>query len=297
MALWSHSAIAQVGRITGIVKDEYGQPVKGATVTAERSESGQSFTATTDDKGRFIMITLRSGQWQFMAQAPGFLPDGGAMPVRIGGPNAPVTFVLKKGGAANYGPLGGIGGRELQADLAAAETAFAQGRWDEAIDAYRDLMTKSPVLGVINLQIAAANRGKKDYTAALAAYGELLKGDPDNQKALVGVAATHVERGDETAAEATLQQAARSPNAGREVFFILGERRFAKNDMADAANWYRKASAADPSWGKPLYKLGLCSLRSGASDEAATLMAKVIAVDPISAEAGLAKSSLDSLKK
>src|SRR5262245_36408216 len=96
------AASAQTGRVGGQVKDEAGQPIKGATITAENpNASPSSFTATTDDKGRFSIIGLRTGQWTFTAQAPGFAAESGKMPVQtIGSPNPPLTFTLKKGGNA-----------------------------------------------------------------------------------------------------------------------------------------------------------------------------------------------------
>src|SRR3954447_16851962 len=94
------TASAQTGRVGGLVKDEAGQPIKGATITAENpSASPSSFTATTDDKGRFSVIGLRGGMWTFSAQAPGFAAETGKMNVgTIGTPNPPLTFTLKKGG-------------------------------------------------------------------------------------------------------------------------------------------------------------------------------------------------------
>ena len=75
VATLAANAAAQTGRVGGTVKDESGQPIKGATITAENpNASPSSFTATTDDKGRFSMIGLRSGQWTFSAQSPGFAP-------------------------------------------------------------------------------------------------------------------------------------------------------------------------------------------------------------------------------
>src|SRR5438093_4855537 len=102
---------AQTGRVGGIVKDESGQAIKGATITADNpNASPSSFTATTDDKGRFSMIGLRSGAWAFAAQAPGFGPETFRFNVQtIGAPNPPLTFTLKKGSApAPPGALGGI---------------------------------------------------------------------------------------------------------------------------------------------------------------------------------------------
>ena len=45
------SAAAQIGRVTGLVKDDHGDPVKGATIIAENPDaSPTSFTASTDEK-------------------------------------------------------------------------------------------------------------------------------------------------------------------------------------------------------------------------------------------------------
>jgi tetratricopeptide (TPR) repeat protein len=293
----AQQAAAQVGRVNGVVKDEGGQPLKGATVTADNPNIGQSLTATTDDKGRFTMIGLRAGNWRFYAQAPGFAPDAGDMPVRMGAPNPPIQFVLKKTGNANFGALGGITSKDLQAELAAADALFKQSRWDESIAAYRAVLEKAPPLTAINLQIAAAYRNKKDYPAATTAYEAVLKADPGNEKAAVGVATMDLERGDNKAAEDALLKAAQAARAGREVFFNLGELTLARNDADEAARWYQKAATADPYWGKPLYKLGLLAAKKGDAANASKLMDQVIAVDPSSAEAALAKTSLESLKK
>jgi Flp pilus assembly protein TadD len=291
------SAWAQTGRVGGLVRDERGQPIKGATVIAENESIGQSFTATTDEKGRFNMLGLRAGTWRFVAQAPGFSPEAGLGNIRTGRPNAPITFGLKKTGNANFGALGGIPARDLQSDLAAADALFNQQKWDESIAAYRAIVARAPALSVVDLQIAAAYRNKKDFAAAIAAYNDLLKIDPTNEKAQVGVGAANMERGDLVAAERALESAAASPAAGREVLYTLGDVMLARGDAAEAARWYRKAADADPTWGKPLYKLGLYALNNGQPAEAEKLMDQVLAVDPVSPEAALAKATLDTLNK
>lgn len=296
LAIASLPAIAAAqGRVGGVVRDEAGQPLKGATITADNPNVNQSFTATTDDRGRFTMLGLRGGQWRFIAQAPGYAPEAGDMTVRSGSPNQPITFTLRKTGPSTFGALAGISGRDLQADLAAADALFNQQRWDEAIAAYRRILGRAPAMTVVNLQIAAAFRNNKDYDAALAAYGELLQVDPGNTRAKVGIAATNLERGDRAAAEQTLTAAASEPGAGREIFYTLGELKQTGGDPQAAIGWYEKAAAADPAWGKPLYKLGLQALEAGDRTRATTYLTQVLAVDPVSPEAALAKSALDTL--
>ena len=159
-----------------------------------------SFTATTDERGRFSMIGLRPGQWKFVAQAPGHSATVFEMPVRsAGASNPPITFTLRKAGII-MGPLGNVPARDLQADLNAADALYDQQKWDEAIAAYRAIGAKAPALSVVNLQVGAAYRAKKDYPSAIAAYNELLKVDPGNEKAKIAIAKTQIEMGDTKAA-------------------------------------------------------------------------------------------------
>ena len=46
------SAAAQNGRVNGVVREEGGQPLKGATITADNQAIGQSFTAPGYFHGR-----------------------------------------------------------------------------------------------------------------------------------------------------------------------------------------------------------------------------------------------------
>jgi Flp pilus assembly protein TadD len=297
VALSATQATAQPGRIGGIVKDDKGEPIKGATITAENENIGSSFTATTDEKGRFTIIGLRAGNWRFFAQAPGFAPEGGQMAVRSGGPNPPIAFALRRTGPGWTGAMAGISAKEIQTDLNAADALFNQKKWDEAITAYRAIVSRTPALSVINLQIAAAHRNKRDWDGAVAAYNALLAVDPNNEKARIGISLTSLERGDVQTAEDTLMKAAAASSAGRDVFYNLAEVKSSKQETDEAAKWYERASTADPSWGKPLYKLGMLAQNKGDRQNAAKLFERVIAVDPGSPEAALAKTSLDQLNR
>ena len=183
-------------------------------------------------------------------------------------------------GAGPTGALGGLAAKDLQADLAAADQLYNAQKWDESIAAYRAIMAKAPALSVINLQIAAAYRNKKEYDNAIAAYNDLLKVDPNNDKAIVGLGMTNLEKGDLKAAEDTLTKAAPRPKPTREVFYNLGEVKFAKGQTDEAASWYQKAADLDPSWGKPIFKLALVQLNKGDKDATIKMLEKVIGADP-----------------
>lgn len=292
------SALAQTGRVGGIVKDESGQPIKGATVVAESPRAvPKSFTATTDDKGRFSIIGLAAGMWTFTASAPGFTPSQGQTNISTLRINPPIEFRLAKGATGPAGALAGVNTKELQADLQAAEDLYNAGQYDEAIAAYQAIMAKAPALTVINLQVGNAHRQKKEYDKALAAYQEVLKADPNNERAKIAVGMTNLEKGDLKAAEEALTAAAEGTGASREVFYNLGEVKFAKGEPDEAGKWYQRAVDMDASWGKPLFKLGLVALNKGDKEGAITYMEKVIAADPNSAEGAQAKAVMEQLKK
>lgn len=296
---WAASATAQVARVSGIVRDETGQPLKGATIRADNPDAPLgTLTAASDEKGRFAMIGLARGEWTFTAEAPGFQP--GFIPLniqRVGTPNPPLMFTLAKAPVRPPAGVEGVTAKDLQQQLAAAEQLYGQKKFDEAIGIYRTILTNAPRLSVVNLQIAAAYRQLKDYDKAIAAYNDLLKVEPDNQKAQAGLARANMERGDAQAAEQALVRAAQSPSPSRDTLYDLAEIKLARNQTDEAAALYRRAADADSAWGKPLLKLGTIAASRGEKDAARKALTQAIAVDPTSPEAAEAKAALDQLNK
>jgi tetratricopeptide (TPR) repeat protein len=298
-AALASSAAAQTGRASGVVHDETGEPIKGATVRAE-NPVGQptSYTASTDDKGRFIMVGLRPGNWTFTVEAPGY--DSQAASLRIqaqGMPTQPLLFSLARTFGGPVEALGALSPKDLQAALAEADQLFNDKQWDDALARYQDILARAPALSVINLQIGAIRREQGKYDEAIAAYRALLDASPGNSKALVGLAMANVERGNLDAAEAPLLAAAtsgESPN--RDVLLALGDVRAARGDADGAATWYRRAAEADPYWGRPLYKLGRQAMDRGDTATAITLMRKVLETDPLSPDAVEAQAALSTLQ-
>lgn len=296
---WASVAAGQVARVSGIVKDETGQPIKGATIRADNPDAPLgNITATTDDKGRFAIIGLARGEWTFVAEAPGFQSQFGQINiVRVGTPNPPLTFALPKALVRPPAGVEGVTAKDLQQQLAAADALYGQQKFDEAIGIYRTIAISAPSLAVVNLQIAAAYRNIKDYDKAIAAYGELLKVEPDNQKAQVGLAMANLDKGDAQAAEQALTRAAGAAVVSREVLYGLAEIKLARSQPDEAAKLFQRAADADSSWGKPLLKLGTIAMNKGDKESAMKALARVIVVDPTSPEATQAKAAIEQLKK
>ncbi len=292
------AALAQTGRVGGVVRTESGEPIKGATITAENENFGTSITATTDERGRFSIIGLRTGQWRFTAEAPGFIGESGEMPIRTAGaPNPPITFALGRSGPGTSALLGNLPVDTLQQRLAEADALFERQQWDAAIATYEDILGRAPALSAIRLQIAAAHRLRGAHDAAIAAYEALLAVEPGHEGARVGIAMTHLERGDMQTAERLLTEAAAQPGAGRETFFSLADVRGRQGATTDAATWFERAASADRLWGKPLYRLGELAIERGDQAAAVRYLSQVVAVAPLSPEAEAARDALGRLNR
>ena len=68
------SAWAQMnaGELSGVVRDESGGVLPGATVTATHTDSGLTVERVSDVEGRFFLSSLPIGEWEVAVSLPGF---------------------------------------------------------------------------------------------------------------------------------------------------------------------------------------------------------------------------------
>lgn len=261
-------SMAQTGIMTGIVYDDRGEPLRGATMRAENPTAyPRTLTTTSDQRGRISLVGLRSGQWHFTVEYPGFQPTSFAMPISAAsGSRPPRPVVIRMERIASLilaGPLAGVDVKLLRADLAAADEAYAKGDLDAAIAGYNAALTKAPALSSIGLQIGNAYVRKNDNAKAVEAFESVLKSDPSNGTAL----------------------------------YELGELKEREGQLDAAREFYQKASTADPSWAKPVLQLGIMASNQGQTDAAIAQLKKVLDVDPKSAEAVEAETLLKKLSR
>ncbi len=261
------SASAQTSRIGGVVRDETGGTIRGAIVRALVGGTGNtgaptSLTTATDDRGRFVFVINRSGEWRLTFEAPGFETMTIPLAVRLTGPAPNLDVKLERQESPEaFGALAGVDSKALSAQLAAAAELLDKGQYDQAIAAYREIKVRAPALTLVNLQIGNAYLGKQAYVEAEAAFQELLKADPEDANGL----------------------------------FAMGTIREAQGNTAEALNWYQKAATADAIWTRPLMKLAALATAGGDRAGASRYLTRVIDLDPASSDATRATAMLKAL--
>jgi hypothetical protein len=182
------NANAQVIRVSGIVKDDGGRPVRGAAITAENPDQAPSrLTATSNAKGEFGFIGIRRGAWTLFVEAPGFERMQFRHTV-TSGRQQPIDVRLARTAAPAALPLDSVKAPEIQQRIATAESLASTGDIDGAIVAWTDVLAKVPALTSVHLQIGALYERKPDPARALVSYRKLLELEPSNAKALEAVA-------------------------------------------------------------------------------------------------------------
>lgn len=250
-------------RITGVVKDETGEGIRGATVRAQL-EDGRSrmFTSATDERGRFFVLATLSGTWVLTIEAPGFASQTFGVPIRLSGRAVNFEVELERREAPeSVGVLAGLDPKAMSSQLEAAGKLFDAGQYEQAIAAYRAIKAKAPALTVVDLQLGTAYLRMKSYREAETAFQELLKADEKHPSASYG----------------------------------MGEAKEAAGQSAEALEWYRKAATNDPMWGKPLLKLAELARSSGDREAAVKYLNQVVERDPGSPEATQAAAMLKQM--
>ena len=246
-------AVAQTNRISGVVRDETGGALRGVIVRAAvggvPGTAPMTLTTATDERGRFIFVVARSGEWTLTFEAPGFDPMTISAAVRLTGASPNLDIKLDRHETPEaFGVLAGVDAKALVGQLASAAALLDEGRYDQAITAYRDLRARVPALTMVNLPLGTAYMAKKSYAEAESAFQDLLKANETDPNGL----------------------------------FAMGSLREAQGNSADAQNYYQKAAEADVVWTRPLMKLAAIARASGDNAGASKYLAKVVAVDPTS---------------
>jgi len=252
-------AAAQTGRLSGVVRDETGEEIRGAIVVAESTDSSSlRQTTATDDRGRFFLLFTRSGVWNLTVESPGFDAVKLQIPLRIAAqtPTVEVRLDRRHETPEAFGALAGVDSKGLGQQLTAAAALMDSGQYDQAIAAYRDIKTRLPVMTSVSIQLGKAYIGKKSYIEAEAAFQELLKLNAEDADGCYG----------------------------------MGTLREAQGRSTEAVDWYKKAATSDVLWTTPLLKLAVIARTSGDRDSARRYLTRVLELDSTSPDADQARA-------
>ncbi len=93
------TAQTALGTLRGVVLDQQGGALPGATVTVRQVETNTVQTIATSGEGRYFLPNLRPGKYEVLSELSGFTPDKQGLDLRVG-QDLTVNFTMKVGGLA-----------------------------------------------------------------------------------------------------------------------------------------------------------------------------------------------------
>ena len=293
-----------VGRIGGVVLGPDGNPLAGVKVKIVFSQNDKmAYEQTTGKNGEWSFIGLGTGNWDFTAQAAGFLPQTKALYVSQLGVNPKVTVTLQK---LSAGTGGGIVADEATfAILEKGNQLFKEAKYDEAIAQYEDFLAKNPNLYQIQVSIGDCYREKGDFDKATEIYNKVLeqaKADPAlgkemTAKALSGIGNCYLKQGKLPEAQNFFKQSIENSPKDEILAYNVGEIYFSNQGYDDAIKYFDMATQIRPEWPDPYLKLGYVYLNKADNAKAIEKFEKFLTLEPDGERAALARNILNAVKK
>lgn len=301
LAGFTAPAFAQTSQIKGKVVDAQNKPVEGATITMQE-EGGQNrkYQTKSDKSGLFIQIGMTGGNYNVQADKDKLSQ---AFQVRLGGNDQKeVNFVLKPGGGMTKEEADKrVAG--IQAKFSQAATLGNDGKFDEAIELYNQVIVDVPQCQECYLNIGAIQTRKKDWPAAETAYKKAIELKADAPEAYNGLANVYnaqqkFKEAAEMSAEAGKRMSALpgATGASANIMYNQGAIAWNANDFPKAKEHFEAAIKADANHAEAHFMLGKVLLNLGKLAESMAEFQTYVKLAPSGPNAKEAQSNIDQLK-
>lgn len=293
--LFACALVAQVTTLEGSVKDDKGQPLKGAVIKLERTDIKGHYQVKSDKKGHWFYTGLPLGTYNISCEVDGQVVDNVSNVKSKYGDSTTVDFdagrMKKQQAAAQQAAQTG----QLTDDQTRGMSAEQKAALEKQVKERSESMKKNKALN------DEFNAGKtamdaKDYATAEQHFQKAGELDPsqiavwsslgDTEYALAKTQpATQNKATYDKAAEAYKKALAIKPDDAA-LYNQLGNVYGASGRVPEATEALTKAAQLDPQMAaKAYYNLGANLVNTGKSDDAATFFKKAIDADPNYADA------------
>jgi len=288
------------GMVRGKVVDGNNQVVADAEVLLESKDSGnRRFKVKTNKKGEYMQIGLQPGNWSVTATKAGV--GTATQDIRVSlGATEQVDLTLSNTAATN---------KEAQEKEAALRKVFDEGvaasqagNHDAAIAKFGEALKGQPDCYACHYNLGVAYMAKKDYGKAeesllAAAKANAESAEPYNQLASLYNQQKQFEKAAAMATEAGKRGGNTAGGASAESLFNQGVVLWNASKVAEAKAQFEAAIKARPDYADAHYWIGMASLNQGNLPDAAKSFDTYLKLAPTGQYAEQAKGILGQIKK
>ncbi|HET7747361.1 MAG TPA: tetratricopeptide repeat protein [Vicinamibacteria bacterium] len=283
LALTTPAAAQSTGTARGKVVDEKGQAVVDAQVALEfMGGVTRKFQTKTNKKGEFTQVGLHPGMYKITVSKEGYQGTYVEGRIALGEPTViseikilPVS-VAKAGGAD-----AAKANEEIRAIVDRGEGLVKEGKYDEAIVAFQELLTKNIATPEdVHYRIGTLHAQKKDWAAAEAALLKTLEVKPGHAGAQAELANVYQLSGQPEKAQEMIAKATTGGGTDPNVFFSTGIVHINAGRMPEAGVAFKKVIELKPDMAEAYYYLGTALLNQGDTPGAIANLEKYLSLNP-----------------
>jgi tetratricopeptide (TPR) repeat protein len=311
------AAFGQTTTLQGDVKDQNGQPLKGAVIRLHRTDIKGEYNVKSDKKGHWLYTGLPSGTFDIECEVDGKVVDKVGKVHSGYGDNPPVDFDLRKMAAQQAATAQANAGGQLTQEQQRGMSKEQREQYEAQMKKNSESLKKNKELNDLNntgqeaLKAAGAepDQAKKAtlYQTAVDSFSKGTQTDPNQVVFWTGLADAYFglgrnQTGDERtksydqAAEAYKKAIAIKPDEAG-LYNQLGNVYGAEKKIPEATEALNKAAQLDPAMAaKANFNMGANLVNSGQPEKASEFFKKATDADPSYAEAWYQYGSLLMMK-
>ena len=275
------------GRVQGIVTDQEGKPVAGANVTVRREGKNDGPEGTkTDDKGRWAVAGLATGNWEITIEASGYNTAAGATKVIEGGFGQAETLRIELRPAVAQAPS------QDAVKASATATAITQGNqflseavgYQQLVSKCRSELKEGQVFETeCRSYIEQVQRAPEKYAQARAEYQKALAEIEEAEKkapVMFGIAQTYAAEGKKAEAVKTLEESLVFKPGDEKTLRLLVDILVAEGREADAQKYLAQLPQGTTVAPDTLLNIGIKKYNEGDMPGAQAQFDRVVKENP-----------------
>ncbi len=306
VVLLSCCAWAQTTTLEGDVKDQSGQPLKGAVIKLDRTDIKGHYQVKSDKKGHWLYTGLPFGKYDVSCEVDGKVMDKVSGVQSKYGESVPVDFDLRKMAQAQAATTQANNSGQLTQEQARGMSKEQKDQYEAQMKQRSEQMKKNKALNddynagkdALTAGQGDADKAKKatDFQTAIDNFQKASQLDDKQEAVWAGLGDAYygmggTQTGDDrtksfdAAIDAYKKVLAINPNEAA-IYNQMGNIYGAEKKMPEATEALTKAAQLDPQMAaKAYYNMGANLVNGGNSEQAADFFKKAIEADPNYADA------------
>ena len=278
------------GKMGGVVSDKRGNPIEGVKVKLFSARAGSGFETLTNKKGEWKALWIAGGRWNIDFEKSGYEPKKINVEIREFQKVPDLEVELKKA-------EGMIVSDDLKAALEEGNRLYDEGKYDEAIGVFREMLQQYPDTYIIHMNLGNSFFQMEKYKEAVESYQKVLEYDTGNIDALVAVGNSYFNLGQIDVAMEWYNKIKIEEIKDATVLYNVGNSFYENSRQEEALRYYRRAVEIKKDFLEAKYQLGLTLIALEKQGEALKEFEEYLKYDSESSRASQVRGFIEYLKK